>query len=208
MINTIIFDFGDVFMNLDKNASLEALKKLGLQSWNEEIDKVNQQFEKGKITEVQFMIEMKKLMPKASIDDIRAAWNSVLIDFPLARLEFLQKLSHKYRLFLLSNTDEIHIAKFEHRVGMTFAREFYQCFEKVYFSFEIGFRKPEPEAFSFIINKHELNPKRTLFIDDKKTNTDIAASLGMHVWNLQVGKEDVTELFSKKEIPFPALSKL
>lgn len=208
MINTIIFDFGDVFMNLDKNASLEALKKLGLQSWNEEIDKVNQQFEKGKITEVQFMIEMKKLMPNASIDDIRTAWNSVLLDFPLDRLEFLQKLSHKYRLFLLSNTDEIHIAKFEHRVGMTFAREFYQCFEKVYFSFEIGYRKPEPEAFNFIINKHELNPKRTLFVDDKKINTDIAASLGMHVWNIQVGKEDVTQLFSKKEIPFPALFKL
>lgn len=202
MINTIIFDFGDVFMDLDKNASLEALKKLGLQSWNEEIDKVNQQFEKGKISEVQFMIEMKKLMPNASIDDIRTAWNSVLIDFPLSRLEFLQKLSHKYRLFLLSNTDEIHIAKFEHRVGMTFAREFYQCFEKIYFSFEIGHRKPEPEAFNFIIKKHELAPKRTLFIDDKKTNTDIAASLGMHVWNLQVGKEDVTELFSKKELPF------
>jgi len=202
MINTIIFDFGDVFMNLDKNASLEALKKLGLQSWNEDIDKVNQQFEKGKISEVQFMIEMKKIIPNASIDDIREAWNSVLIDFPLNRLEFLQKLSHKYRLFLLSNTDEIHIAKFEHRVGMTFAREFYQCFEKVYFSFEIGHRKPEPEAFSFIINKHELTPKRTLFVDDKKTNTDIAASLGMHVWNLQVGQEDVTELFSKKELPF------
>lgn len=202
MINTIIFDFGDVFMNLDKNASLEALKKLGLQSWDEEIDKVNQQFEKGKISEVQFMIEMKKIIPNASIDDIREAWNSVLLDFPLNRLEFLQKLSHKYRLFLLSNTDEIHIAKFEHRVGMTFAREFYQCFEKIYFSFEIGHRKPEPEAFNFIIKKHELAPKRTLFIDDKKTNTDIAASLGMHVWNLQVGQEDVTDLFSKKELPF------
>jgi putative hydrolase of the HAD superfamily len=208
MINTIIFDFGDVFINLDKNASLTALQQLGLHSWNDEIDMVNQQFEKGKITEVQFMIEMKKLIPNASIDDIRAAWNSVLLDFPLHRLEFLQKLSHKYRLFLLSNTDEIHIAKFEHRVGMTFAREFYQCFEKVYFSFEIGFRKPEPEAFSFILNKHELNPKRTLFVDDKKMNTDIAASLGMHVWNIQVGKEDVTDLFSQKDIPLSTLFKL
>lgn len=208
MINTIIFDFGDVFINLDKNASLKALQELGLQTWNKEIDTVNQQFEKGKITEVQFMIEMKKLIPNASIDDIRAAWNSVLLDFPLHRLEFLQKLSHKYRLFLLSNTDEIHIAKFEHRVGMTFAREFYQCFEKVYFSFEIGYRKPEPEAFNFIINKHELNPKRTLFVDDKKTNTDIAAALGMHVWNIEVGKEDVTSLFSKKELPLSSLFKL
>lgn len=201
MINTIIFDFGDVFINLDKNASVEALMQLGLESWNEDVDLINQKFEKGKLTEVQFMIEMKKLIPNASIEDIRTAWNAVLLDFPLNRLEFLQKLSLKYKLFLLSNTDEIHIAKFEHKVGATFAREFYQCFEKIYFSFEIGFRKPEPEAFNYILKKHDINPKRTLFVDDKKENTDIAASLGMHTWNLQVGKEDVVDLFSRKELP-------
>ncbi|WP_300567667.1 HAD family phosphatase [Flavobacterium sp.] len=200
MIDTIIFDFGDVFINTDKNASLSALKKLGLVSWNDELEQLNQQFEKGKITEVQFMIGMKKLIPNASIDDIREAWNSVLLDFPLHRLEFLERLGMKYRLFLLSNTDEIHIAKFEHKVGITFAREFYQCFEKVYFSFEIGMRKPEPEVFNYIIKKHDLSMKRTLFIDDKKENTDIAQSLGMQVWNLQVGKEDVSELFDKKII--------
>jgi FMN phosphatase YigB (HAD superfamily) len=200
MINTIIFDFGDVFINLDKEASLNALKKLGLVSWNDELDQLNQEFEKGKITEVQFMIGLKKLVPNASIDDLRRAWNSVLLDFPLYRLEFLQRLGMKYKLFLLSNTDEIHIDKFEHKVGITFAREFYQCFEKVYFSFEIGMRKPQPEVFNYIIKKHDLSMKRTLFIDDKKENTDIAQSLGMHVWNLQVGKEDVTDLFDKKFI--------
>ncbi len=201
MINTIIFDFGDVFINLDKNASLAALQKLGLPSWTDEIDQINQKFEKGKLSEVQFMIEIKKIIPNASIDDIREAWHAVLLDFPLYRLEFLQRLSMKYKLFLLSNTDEIHIAKFEHKVGATFAREFYQCFEKVYFSFEIGLRKPEPEIFNYIIKKHELSLKRTLFVDDKKENTDIAAALGMHVWNLQVGKEDVVDLLSKKDIP-------
>ena len=201
MINTIIFDFGDVFINLDKNASLNALKKLGLVEWNQELEESNQKFEKGQLTEVQFMIEMKKLIPNASIDDIRAAWNAVLLDFPLDRLEFLQKLSHRYRLFLISNTDEIHIAKFEHKVGQTFAREFYQCFEKVYFSFENGFRKPDPEFFNLIVKKHELTPKKTLFIDDKKENTDIAASLGLHVWNILPGTEDVTDLF-KKDFPF------
>jgi glucose-1-phosphatase len=197
MINTIIFDFGDVFINLDKEASLQELKKLGLSSWNKELEELNQKFERGKVTEVQFMIGLKKMIPNASIEDLRAAWNAVLLDFPLRRLEFLQLLSENYRLFLLSNTDEIHIAKFEHKVGTTFAREFYQCFDKVYFSFEMGMRKPDPEIFSFILNKHDLSPKRTLFVDDKKENTDIAASLGMQVWNLQVGEEDVTELFSK-----------
>lgn len=201
MIDTIIFDFGDVFINLDKQASLTALKKLGLHSWNDDLEQLNQQFERGKITEVQFMIGLKKLIPNASIDDLRTAWNSVLIDFPLHRLEFLELLKRKYRLFLLSNTDEIHISKFEHKVGATFAREFYQCFEKVYFSFEIGFRKPDPEAFKYIINKHDLSTKRTLFIDDKKENTDIAASLGMEVWNITPGKEDVVELFDRKILP-------
>lgn len=201
MIDTIIFDFGDVFINLDKQASLTALKKLGLDFWNDDLEQLNQQFERGKVTEVQFMIGLKKIIPNASIDDLRAAWNSVLIDFPLRRLEFLELLKRKYRLFLLSNTDEIHISKFEHKAGATFAREFYQCFEKVYFSFEIGIRKPDPEAFKYIINKHELSTKRTLFIDDKKVNTDIAASLGMQVWNIIPGKEDVVELFDRKILP-------
>jgi glucose-1-phosphatase len=201
MIDTIIFDFGDVFINLDKDASLNALKKLGLTSWNDDLEKLNQEFERGKLTEVQFMIGLKKLIPNASIDDLRAAWNSVLIDFPLHRLEFLEHLKMKYRLFLLSNTDEIHISKFEHKAGITFAREFYQCFEKVYFSFEIGLRKPDPEIFKYIINKHDLSTKRTLFIDDKKDNTDIAASLGMQVWNIIPGEEDVVDLFDKKILP-------
>lgn len=200
MIDTIIFDFGDVFINLDKEASLNELKKLGLSEWNADLEQLNQEFERGKISEVHFMIGLKKLIPNASIDDLRTAWNSVLIDFPLHRLEFLEQLKNKYRLFLLSNTDEIHIAKFEHMLGATFIREFYQCFEKVYFSFEIGMRKPDPEIFNYIVKKHEISAKRTLFIDDKKENTDIAASLGMQVWNIIPGTEDVVELFERKII--------
>lgn len=200
MIDTIIFDFGDVFINLDKEASLNELKKLGLSEWNYDLEQLNQEFERGKISEVQFMIGLKKLIPYASIDDLRTAWNSVLIDFPLHRLEFLEQLKNKYRLFLLSNTDEIHIAKFEHMLGATFIREFYQCFEKVYFSFEIGMRKPDPEIFNYIVKKHEISAKRTLFIDDKKENTNIAASLGMQVWNIIPGTEDVVELFDRKII--------
>jgi putative hydrolase of the HAD superfamily len=107
-------------------------------------------------------------------------------------------LCGKYRLFLLSNTDSIHIETFENKSGISFYSDFYQCFEKVYFSFEIGKRKPDPDSFKYLINKHELSPKRTLFVDDKKENTDSAAALGFHVWNLQVGKEDVVDLFEKK----------
>ncbi|UTN04305.1 HAD family phosphatase [Flavobacterium bizetiae] len=198
MIDTIIFDFGDIFINLDKQGTISGLQQLGMKEWSAEMDRLNLLFETGDISHDDFLAGFQKELPNTSIEEILKAWNAVLADFPLYRLEFLQMLSKKYRLFLLSNTDSIHIATFENKSGISFYSDFYQCFEKVYFSFEIGMRKPNAEVFQYLINKHELSPKRTLFVDDKKENTDAAAALGLHVWNLQVGQEDVVDLFEKK----------
>jgi putative hydrolase of the HAD superfamily len=85
---------------------------------------------------------------------------------------------------------------------MSFYSDFYRCFKKVYYSYEMGMRKPDPEIFNTLIRKHDLSPKRTLFVDDKKSNTDIAENLGLHVWNLKVGEEDVVQLFEQKHLPF------
>ena len=200
MIDTIIFDFGDIFINLDKQATIDGLERLGLSSWNEDLDQLNISFEKGQISRDAFLLVIQKQIPNATIDEILMAWNAVLLDFPLYRLEFLQLLSKKFRLFLLSNTDAIHIDHFEQREGASFYGDFYQCFEKVYFSYEMGMRKPDAEIYTTLLNRHELAPKRTLFVDDKKDNTDAAKALGLHVWNLQVGKEDVIELLDKKII--------
>ena len=200
MIDTIIFDFGDIFINLDKQATIDGLERLGLSSWNEDLEQLNISFEKGQISRDAFLLGIQKQIPNATIDEILMAWNAVLLDFPLYRLEFLQLLSKKFRLFLLSNTDSIHIDHFEQREGASFYGDFYQCFEKVYFSYEMGMRKPDAEIYTTLIKRHELTPKRTLFVDDKKDNTDAAKALGLHVWNLQVGKEDVIELLDKKII--------
>ncbi|MFT7395409.1 MAG: FMN phosphatase YigB (HAD superfamily) [Flavobacterium sp.] len=197
MINTIIFDFGDVFINLDKQATFDRLRNLGLSQWHEDLDQLNIQFETGQISREEFVDGIKKFIPDASSDEILQAWSAILLDFPLYRLEFLQMLSKKYRLFLLSNTDAIHIETFEQKNGATFYSDFYNCFEKVYFSFEIGMRKPNSEIYNYVLNEHDLQAKCTLFIDDKKENTDAARSLGLQVWNLQVGKEDVVDLFNK-----------
>lgn len=197
MIEAIIFDFGDVFINLDHDATPKALKELGLKEWNEELHQLNQKYEIGKIDEFTFMTGIQNFIPNAELVDIRSAWNAILLDFPLKRLEFLQMLSSKYKLFLLSNTDATHIEKFEHQVGMSFAREFYGCFEKVYFSFEFGFRKPDENAFKFVINNHNLTPKKTLFVDYKLENIEAAKKLELQTWHLQVGKEEVTDLFNR-----------
>ena len=200
MIDTIIFDFGDIFINLDKEATPLALKKLGLNEWNSNLDALNLDFEKGKISETEFILGFQNYIPNASIHEIREAWNAILLDFPLYRLEFLQMLSLKYKLYLLSNTDSIHIERFQHKAGISFYRDFYQCFEKVYFSFELGMRKPEAAIFEFVIKEHNLLPKNTLFVDDNLENIETAEKLGLQVWHLQKGEEDVIDLFANKVI--------
>ena len=164
-----------------------------------------------------YVIEQAKLCDAYFVENEKTArrylkkyWRDMIIDNYTWRAihkaehdvvsEFLQLLSKKFRLFLLSNTDAIHIDHFEQREGASFYGDFYQCFEKVYFSYEMGMRKPDAEIYTTLINRHELSPKRTLFVDDKKENTDVAKALGLHVWNLQVGKEDVIELLDKKII--------
>lgn len=200
MIEAIIFDFGDVFINLNKQAIDTEFRKLGLTAWHDDLDALNKKYETGMISEIEFLEGFQKHLPNASVEEIKEAWNSILGDFPLYRLEFLQMIASKYKLFLLSNTDHTHIEKFELQEGETFARDFYSCFEKVYFSYEIGIRKPDENAFKYVINNHNLNPKKTFFIDDKKENTEVAAKLGLQVWNIQPGIEDVTQLFDKKNI--------
>lgn len=200
MINAIIFDFGDVFINLDKQATQNQLQHLGLTAWHQELNELNSAFEKGNCTREEFLNGLQKHVPHASQEAILAAWNAILLDFPLYRLEFLQLLSKNYRLFLLSNTDAIHINTFEQKTGSSFYSAFYQCFEKVYFSFEIGMRKPDAAIYLHVLRENELSPKRTLFVDDKKENTDAALALGMQVWHLEVGKEDVVDLFEKNSL--------
>lgn len=202
MIDTIILDLGDIFINLEKQKSIRSFKKLGLKGLNQDLITKNELFEKGKINEIEFIESFKRYLPGASTEAIVEAWNSIIGEFPLARLKFLQKLSSKYRLFLLTNTDSIHINHFKHKVGMSFYNDFYQCFEKIYFSYEMGMQKPEIEIFKTIIRERGLLPKQTLFVDDKKENTDAAELVGLQIWNLTVGHEDVVDLFNKKQLFF------
>lgn len=198
MINAIIFDLGDVFLNKDKKGKDAALAAIGITNWNADLEKLEKKFETGKISSDDYLKGIQPFTNNATPDQIKDAWNAGIADFPLYRLEFLQKLAPNYRLFLLSNTDPIHIEKFENEVGESFYSDFYQCFEKVYFSHEIGVRKPDAEAFSYVVGNHDIQPKRTLVVDDKKFNTDAAQELGFKVWNLQKDTEDVTDLFDKK----------
>lgn len=200
MIKNIIFDFGDIFINLDKEGLHNALQSLGIKEWNTELSELNESFEKGLCSEEFFLSGIHKHTSYKDLNEIKRSWCAILSDFPVSRLEFLEQLKPDYRLFLLSNTDSIHISHFKKTVGIEFYNRFYNCFEKVHFSFEMGLRKPQPEIYTKVLDENNLLASETLFIDDKKENTDAAEKLGIRVWILQVAKEDVVDFFDKVKL--------
>lgn len=198
MIKNIIFDFGDIFINLDKQGTYKALAKLGVTEITEEMMAVYKTYEKGLMTTKEF-IEFFHNKFDLDKQDLVDAWNAVLLDFPERRLGFLKQLAkeNKYRLFLLSNTNDLHIKWIQNSIGNDFYNEFKDCFEQFYLSHEIHYRKPNADIYEFVLSENQLVAKETLFIDDTKENTDSASKLGIHVWNLNPEKEDINELLTK-----------
>lgn len=198
MIKNIIFDFGDIFINLDKAATFREMAKLGVTTITEEMFDVYHQYEKGLMSTDDF-INFYHAKFGINKSDLVYAWNAILLDFPKRRLAFLKEISasKKYRLFLLSNTNDLHINWIQDSLGKEFYNEFRNCFEQFYLSHEINFRKPNLEIYEFVLNENNLIADETLFVDDLKENTESARNLGIHVWNLIPEKEDVIELFAK-----------
>jgi len=202
MINTLIFDFGDVFINLDKEGAMKnALNLFKVESFENDILQTNINYETGKISTPQFINFYLSKFPFLNKEDIIDAWNYILTDFPKHRFDFVNKLSSdsNYNLILLSNTNELHINHIEQHLG--FFYDFKDCFNEFYLSHEIEIRKPDREIFEYVLKKNYLKPNECLFIDDTKENTDTAESMGFHIWNIDENTEDIVNLFEvKKEL--------
>ena len=123
-------------------------------------------------------------------------WNQTIRDFPEERLVFLETLKQAgtHRMFLLSNTNDLHMEYVEAQMGQVLFQRFRTCFEGFYLSHQIGMRKPDPEIFRYVLQNHGLEAGETLFIDDTFEHIQGAASLGIQTWHLQVGRETILEL--------------
>lgn len=199
MIKNIIFDFGDIFIDLDKPATLKEMEKLGYNEVQPEMITLAQNYEMGLVSNANFVSEINNFIPNANSEQIQNSWNAILKDFPEYRLTFIEefKKTHDYRLFLLSNTNDLHIEYVKKTMGWNRFKRFKDCFEQFYLSYEIKMRKPNADIFEFVLNQNQLKAEETLFIDDTKENTDTARQLGIHSWHLQVGQEDITNLKNK-----------
>ncbi|WP_456867359.1 HAD family hydrolase [Galbibacter sp. BG1] len=203
-IKNIVFDFGDIFIDLDKLASMRLIhEEFPEFTLNQDIINTNNEYEKGIISTTNFIESYKKSLPNISDERLKDIWNAIILKIPTHRLAFIEELSQKgnYELFLLSNTNELHIEQVIKNNGLKSYHRFKNCFNKFYLSHEIKFRKPNRDIFEFVLNDNNIIPGETLFIDDTLEHINTAKQMGFHTWNLIPGKEDITELFSK-DYPF------
>ncbi len=199
MIKTIIFDFGDVFINLDKEATNRKLKEMNIEDLPESISAKNREYEQGFVTSDEISEHYRTHFPQLQKQDFIDSWNSILLEFPEYRFKFIQKLSEKrdYQLILLSNTNENHIEYIKENVP--FFEDFKDCFDAFYLSHEIGMRKPNPDIFEYVLKQHHIRPENSLFIDDTAENVATASRLGFHTWNIEPTREDIIDLFTTKK---------
>jgi putative hydrolase of the HAD superfamily len=204
-IKNIIFDFGGVVCDLDIQRSVEKFKEFGpgKSIKNETQEEKDRQFEMlvskyetGLITSGKFRNNIREYYQTPPSDTaIDDAWNALLVGIPEPRMMLLESIKKNYRIFLLSNSNEIHYLEYTARLRQQYGyHDFSVIFKKTYFSYQCHLKKPDPLIFKLVLNENNLDPSVTLFIDDTQVNVKTACDLGLTGYQLRDG-EEITDLF-------------
>lgn len=188
----IILDLGGVLLDVDYHASSRAFQALGVRDFDRLFSQyasshLFEQLETGQVSPDEFYLELQKeVNVGTTVSQLRDAWNAMLGDFRPGSLAFLPLLKQHCPLYLLSNTNVIHWESFHAHYHRTVGEPaFDQYFTKAWYSHEIGLRKPYPETYRQLLDQEDLDPARTLFVDDSKNNIDGAVEAGLRTHWLQ-----------------------
>jgi len=190
-IKNIIFDLGGVLLNIDYNKTSKAFRDLGFGDFDNMFSQFTanhlfEDLETGKIEDGDFLNRLVSIAPAGvTAGQLETAWNAMLLDFRTESLQFLETCSRKYKLFLLSNTNSIHLRAF----GELFTREtgkpsLDQYFSKTYYSNLIGLRKPYTATYQYVLADAGIDAATTLFIDDSINNIEGARLAGLQTKHL------------------------
>ena len=187
MIKNLLLDMGGVILNVSYQRVIETFKSYGIENFDKVYTQAKQVeiidlFEEGKCTAEEFRDGIRKLVGKELSDEqIDKAWFSMILEIPRDVIQLLGVLKLKYRLFLFSNTNILHIEylkkEFERQLGF----DLFNCvFDKAFFSNEIHHRKPHPESFKYVLEQAGIEAEETLFIDDSKQHLEGASKVGLN----------------------------
>jgi putative hydrolase of the HAD superfamily len=202
-IQNLILDFGGIIYQISHQIQKEAFTDLGIENFDELYSHAIQnplfaQFETGSVSIEEFRNTLAGMLPgKFSDNDIDAAWNSILVAYIPNMVSLLALLSKKYRLFLLSNTNAIHYEVYIPEFKNQYGYQFNELFEKAYWSFKIGLRKPNHEVYKFVLDDSNLRPEECLFIDDTQKNVEAAMECGINAVCLGPAQQ-LSDLFDQE----------
>lgn len=190
-IKNIIFDLGGVILDIDERATIKALEDSGFTDLNRlktpEVLSLIEKFDIGIYTAKTFRKKMTAALgiERMGEEKFNSIWNAMLLDIPRERIEAIEKVKKNYKIFLMSNSNEIHYDLYVRDLQLRFGyQEFDQLFDKSYFSFDIHLRKPDLRFFEYILDHEGLQPEETLFIDDSANNIEAAKCLGIETYHI------------------------
>lgn len=184
-IKNIIFDLGGVLTGLDGHRCIDAFDAIGCENISYYVkyhltQDLFYDIEIGNITTLGFCDEVRRMTGKdISNEQVIWAWNQLLTGISKERLERLLLLCNKYRLFLLSNTNDMHWQLCKDEFFAYHGHQVIDIFDQVFVSYEMHLAKPNKEIFAEVLRQANIQPAETLFIDDSQVNLDGAASLGI-----------------------------
>ncbi len=191
-IKNIIFDLGNVIINIDFALTYRAFEKLTTKNLQEvyekfEAEQLWERYELGELTNQAFVsLLQKELEISASDQQIIDAWNALLLDIPKKRLELIERLAERYRLFILSNTSDLHIIDVNRILRESSSyNDLKELVEVAYYSFEMEQRKPDEAIYKSVLQDSDLKAEETLFLDDNYENIVGAKAVGLKVIHVQ-----------------------
>lgn len=196
----IIFDLGNVILDINPAKSRDAFAALGLKNFDRLYSLINQsdlfdKLEIGVISKNEFFNEIRRISDTNLSDiDITKAWNALILDYTYQRIEILKSVRKKYRSFILSNTNEIHYEYYTDLLKNKYKfNGLEDLVEKAYFSHNIGMKKPDFEIYKYVLKDANIKAEESLFIDDNKDNIDAASKIGLNtIWiNEKTKLEDI-----------------
>jgi glucose-1-phosphatase len=182
----LIFDLGNVIIDIDYHQSLNLIKSLLPNSFDLKVDSFystdfHKAYEKGEIDSPTFRNEVRNYFNQNWDDQkVDELWNSLLGEIPKERLDLVSTLKQSYQVGVLSNTNEIHIdavyKMLERDFGMN---RFEPLFDRVFYSHEMGLAKPSQEIYHKMLEELGTSADRVVFFDDLEANVRGAASVGI-----------------------------
>jgi putative hydrolase of the HAD superfamily len=184
-IKAVLFDLGGVIIDVDYQKTIDAFTGLGVENASDLYNQFDQNklfdaFETGEVSSDYFIDQLYALVHHSiNKEQIIDAWNAMIGEFPIEKLDLIQKISSKVPCYMLSNTNEIHLKKAMNALKKTSYSDLELLFKECYFSHLIGKRKPEVDTFSWVLGQMEIEANQTLFIDDSPQHIEGAHRAGM-----------------------------